>query len=176
MREITGDLWRLADHLKPDAVCITTNGFLKKNGEAVLGRGCALEAVQRWPTLPKMYGEMLHTLGLRVSAMLLPDQPYHLVAFPVKPSSVVVQHGATNLVKQHRYRFMNELKAPGWAAMADPILIKQSALQLVAMIEKDHWEHVLLPRPGCGNGGLRWDEIKPMLACIFDDRVSIVSN
>jgi hypothetical protein len=176
MRELKGDLWRLADEVKPDAVCITTNGFIKKNGEAVLGRGCALEAVQRWPTLLKLYGNTLRLRGLCVTALLLRDYPYHLVAFPVKPSSVVVQHGATNLVKHQRYRFMNELKAPGWAAMADPILIKQSALQLVAMIEQSGWEHVLLPRPGCGNGGLRYDEIKPMLACIFDDRVSIVSN
>jgi hypothetical protein len=105
MRELKGDLWKLAEQLKPDAVCITTNGSIKKNGQAVLGRGCGKEA-----------------------------------------------------------------------ALADPILVKQSALQLVALIQQHGWTNVLMPRPGCGAGGLRWPEVKAMLEGIFDDRVCIVSR
>ncbi len=34
-------------------LCITTNGYVKNNGECVMGRGCALEAKTRWPDLPE---------------------------------------------------------------------------------------------------------------------------
>ena len=39
MKEITGDLWDY--YRRPmHTICITTNGTIKKNGKAVMGRGC----------------------------------------------------------------------------------------------------------------------------------------
>lgn len=38
--EVVGNMWAIP----ADAYCITTNGFVKKNGEAVMGAGCAKEA------------------------------------------------------------------------------------------------------------------------------------
>jgi hypothetical protein len=46
-REVKGDVWPLAAEVKPDTVAITTNGFVKRNGQAVMGKGCALEAARR---------------------------------------------------------------------------------------------------------------------------------
>ena len=37
MKEIRGDLFTQ----EADTICITTNGFVKANGECVMGRGCA---------------------------------------------------------------------------------------------------------------------------------------
>ena len=77
MREITGNLW---DHNNADSIiCITTNGFVKKNGEAVLGRGCAYEATQRIPGIAKRLGEWIITNG-NVPCWLTTG----LVTFPVK--------------------------------------------------------------------------------------------
>jgi hypothetical protein len=43
MKEITGELWDY--YKKPNYnICLTVNGTIKANGEAVMGRGCALEA------------------------------------------------------------------------------------------------------------------------------------
>jgi len=39
MKELRGNLF----HTPCDVICITTNGFVKRNGEAVMGRGCAVQ-------------------------------------------------------------------------------------------------------------------------------------
>jgi len=42
MREVTGNLWTY----RPAGIrVITTNGTIKASGEAVMGKGCAREAV-----------------------------------------------------------------------------------------------------------------------------------
>ena len=45
MIEIHGNLWQLPATWRG----ITTNGFVRKNGTAVMGRGCAREAATRFP-------------------------------------------------------------------------------------------------------------------------------
>lgn len=75
MIEVTGELW-----LYPaDYHCITTNGFVKNNGEAVMGRGCALEAKLRHPDLPLALGTHIKKYG---------NIPYlyndDIITFPVK--------------------------------------------------------------------------------------------
>ena len=37
-------------------------------------------------------------------------------------------------------------------------------------------KNVALPRPGCANGGLNWEDVKPHLERILDDRVTIVTK
>ena len=78
MKELTGDIWDYYD--KGNWVVITTNGFVKKNGEAVMGRGVAQQAKQRYPDLPKRLGDCLRALGNHVTL-----QPScGLLTFPVK--------------------------------------------------------------------------------------------
>ncbi len=51
MIEIFGDLF--AYHKRPGhKICITTNGFIKKDGTGVMGAGCAREAVDIDSDLP----------------------------------------------------------------------------------------------------------------------------
>ncbi len=61
-----------------------------------------------------------------------------------------------------------------WHEAADPELIRSSARQLVALADKFGYERVVLPRPGCGNGRLSWEGIRPILAGILDDRFTVV--
>ena len=176
MRQLTGDLWQLADEVKPDAVAITTNGFVRKDGRAVLGRGCALEAATRYPWFPAALGLDLKLHGLRVTPFTgyHHNMPYILTAFPVKPRQVIASE--FNIVRHQRFHFPPGKVAPGWAAVADLDLIKQSATQLMMLIGDHNWRLVLLPRPGVGNGGRSWeDEVKPLIEPILDDRVVVVS-
>jgi hypothetical protein len=38
-------------------------------------------------------------------------------------------------------------------------------------VDRRRWQRVVLPRAGCGNGGLNWEmAVRPVLADILDDR------
>ena len=54
------DLWK-----QNNIVCITTNGFVKKSGEGVLGRGNALAMARTIPTLPKLLGNFIIKYGIK---------------------------------------------------------------------------------------------------------------
>lgn len=62
MKEATGDLWTFP----ADWRVITTNGFVKKNGECVMGRGCAKEATLRYPRIAKELGNFITLYGNKV--------------------------------------------------------------------------------------------------------------
>lgn len=79
MREARGNLWDF--YKQPNAVvCITTNGFVKQNGECVMGRGCAREASIKFPGLAKRLGDMIKTVG----NVLHTFNDERLITFPVK--------------------------------------------------------------------------------------------
>lgn len=146
MKLVTGDLWTY----QADARCITTNGFVKMNGEAVMGRGCALEAKQRYPQIAQRLGSLLRSHG---------NQVHHLG----------VEEGATLFsfpVKHH------------WTDRADKQLIVRSAVQLLnALLYFPEIQVVALPRPGCGHGGLSWEkDVEPILRPMLDDRFHIITK
>jgi len=151
-----------------DTFCITTNGFVKKDGSCVMGRGCAKQAADYWPRLPKILGENINSYGNVVLAALLLSDGRHLLSFPVKPTSVVFN--GNNCVKHMMNKFNVGDIVPGWAAVADIGLIKTSATQLVIIADIYKWKKVVLPRPGCGAGELSWPTVKHELDQILDDR------
>lgn len=140
--EVVGNMW----DIEADAYCITTNGFVKKNGKAVMGAGCAKEAATKWPLLPKVLGYHIQQEGNRVWCW---GENPKLVMFPVKHN---------------------------WWEKADMDLILESAYSLMAFVTMENWKKVLLPRPGCGNGKLNWEDVKAELWPILDERVWIVSK
>lgn len=167
-----------------DAICLTTNGYVKANGDAVMGRGCAHTAARHWPDLPRRLGSLLRTAGnhvlllaafspTRPSLRLHKRLPYHLVSFPVKPMSAIFT--GSNAVTHMAHHFSIGDVIPGWACTADLSLIRRSAEELVALTNEQHWTRVILPRPGCGAGELSWGTVKPVLAARLDDRFGVIS-
>jgi len=137
MKEARGNLWSFPGHK-----VITTNGFVKKSGECVMGRGCAKEAADMFPHLPIQLGECIGLAGNHVYWF----SEYDLITFPVKHN---------------------------WFEKADINLIRRSARELNRLADKIGGTFVL-PRPGCGNGLLDWEQVKPILQ-FLDDNFLVVT-
>lgn len=145
MLEVKGNAWDLLKDY--DSLCITTNGFVKKTGDCVMGRGIAYEAKSRIPDIEFHLGNLINQSGNNVYYLgVYKDKP--IISFPVKHN---------------------------WWENADIELIKRSCIQLEQLIDEMGLEKVLLPRPGCGNGKLKWDYVKQEIEPLLSDRVVIVS-
>ena len=59
---------------------------------------------------------------------------------------------------------------------SDIWLIKNSAELIIEIVNKFKIKSVAMSRPGCGNGGLAWDFVKPWIENIFDDRFIVLDN
>lgn len=132
----------LWDLARGAVLVITTNGCVNKRGECVMGRGIALQAKTRYPQIARKLGEYIARYGNRCFNLGCYGE-YRLVSFPVK----------------HR-----------WDQPADLNLISLSARQLVEMTDKFGWQAVYMPRPGCGNGRLDWNQVRPVLEPVLDER------
>lgn len=145
MIEIVGDLW--SHHEAGAWACVPTNGETNHRGHAIMGRGVALAAKERYPLLPDVLGKQLRAQGNGV--YWFPE--WRLITFPTK----------------HR-----------WREQADVQLIANSVLELATLMRIApkvglEFDPVVLPRPGCGNGGLRWADVQPF--CMqLDDRVHVI--
>lgn len=167
MNEAYGNLW----DFQADATCITTNGFVKANGRAVMGRGCAKEAAEMFPLLPLYLGQKISRDGNNVAfvkdtmlrGLIPPSNTDGLKLYPpLTPLSA--QALVFYPVKHH------------WKQQADVKLIERSAHQLVELTDRQGWQSVYLPRPGCGNGRLSWDYVRPIIEPILDHRFTVVTG
>lgn len=131
-----------------DLRAITTNGDVNRFGAAIMGRGCAREARERISGLEYHFAMLLRRHGNRVMRLTKPIEGAALASFPVK----------------HH-----------WNERADPALIRRSARQIVALATKFGYRRVLIPRSGCGNGSLRWIDVRPILAEVLDDRFYVIT-
>ena len=163
MKQAKGDML----HMDGDALVITTNGFTKSNGEAVMGRGIALQVARQLPWIPADLGKLLRTRGNRVHYVAR-NNDMALVSFPVKPVTCV--NDGTNVVRHAASRYSLGDFVPGFHAKADIEIILNSAYELVNLTNQQGWQTVLLPRAGCGAGELQWETIEPLLGSVLDDR------
>jgi hypothetical protein len=100
----------------------------------------------RFPELPRKLASRISAEGNHV--FYFPE--YRLITFPVKHN---------------------------WWEAADLGLIERSARELLKIIKvKKIKEAVYLPRPGCGNGRLKWEDVKKILSPIpMGDQFHIVT-
>ena len=168
MTNIKGELFKQ----KCDAIVITTNGFIKRNGASVMGKGCALQAKNMIAGLDMDLGKAIHKKGNNVNVLRNKKGKIALVSFPVKPISLPYDK---NKIVKHMRNKITSGQIPGWACIADIKIIKRSAIQLVELANQMQWNKIVLPRPGCGAGELSYDDVEQVLQNILDDRFYIIT-
>ena len=140
MQELTGNLW---DFLGKGVLVITTNGYVTRDGRAILGQGVARQAGTFFPRLAMELGAALLEGGNHVHEL-----GNGLVSFPVEDSP--------------------------WS-LPDLRLIRRSARELRELTDLKGWPLVVVPRPGCGGGGLAWHDVAPVLCGSFDTRFAVIT-
>lgn len=145
------DLWK-----QGKIVCTTTNGFVKKDGSAVMGRGNAFAMAQTIPDLPKLLGQFIKKYGNRVGFIYQRS----VIAFPVKPITGNYNDLLTHIQKRYK---PTDINIPGFWCKADSKIIEISMNQLNDLVKKFKLEEVYLPVPGVNNGQLKFTEVEPIL-------------
>jgi hypothetical protein len=58
----------------------------------------------------------------------------------------------------------------------DPHLVERSSRELVVLADRLRWRRLVVPRPGCGGGGLEWADVRPILERHFDERFRVITQ
>lgn len=130
---------------------ITTNGFIKKSGECVMGAGVAKLFKEQIPELPKKLGDHINRAANTIA--IFPE--YRLFSFPVKHNWFEIAD--IELIRKSA-RDLN------WIA---------------SMGELTEAGLLFLPFPGIGNGKLKKEDVLPVLneeLSSFDDRIVLVEK
>ncbi|SRR6266576_587355 len=137
MIEQIGDIWKAQK--ENDWICITTNGNIKKDGRLVMGKGIALEAATKFPTLPYFLAEKVKSHG-NLPFMF---NEFNLISFPTKNNWW--EDSDPKLIENSCLLI---------AKMEDRFAFSSS--------------RILIPRPGCNNGNLSYMKVvRPILIKAF---------
>lgn len=135
-----------------EAVTVLTNGCIRKNGNAVCGKGQALEAQQRFNIEPKL-GRYLSQYG---------NHPFNLGIYK-NPQNGLYMTLLSFPTKNH------------WRNKSSIQLIVNSCFGLLDLADNFHLTKIYCPPPGCGLGGLNYlNEVKPQIENILDNRFIII--
>jgi O-acetyl-ADP-ribose deacetylase (regulator of RNase III) len=133
--------------LKPDLVVVTTNGCLTHTGLLVMGAGVALKFKRSYPGIDAILGTWVQERG-NVPCLITKWAP-HIISLPTK----------------------NHWQDPS------PIdLVESSLRRLMDIVDYHGYQRIVMPRVGCGLGGLSWEkDVRPLCIRYLDDRFTVVA-
>ena len=116
----------------------------------------------------KKNGELVMGAGIALQAK------QYFRALPGKAGIAVEMYG------NHCFYFMEERiftfpTKHDWRDPSDITLIERSCHELVQITDNNNFHRVYLPRPGCANGQLEWEEVRDVIEPILDNRFTVVS-
>jgi O-acetyl-ADP-ribose deacetylase (regulator of RNase III)/uncharacterized protein YwgA len=124
------------------------------NCVGVMGKGVALEFKNRWPSNFRAYKDVCDAKGLKPGNMFVfdtkelfaPQGPRYLINFPTKA--------------HWRSKSKMEYIEDGLDALAD--VIREHGITSIA-----------IPPLGCGNGGLDWEDVRPLIEAKLSRLVNV---
>ncbi len=139
MNIIHANLWD--EHARGRKIVVTTNIGYDEDGYNNMGAGMALQAMKRYPLLPRWYGGVCRLLRERTPVV---ESASGLVFLPVKP-------------------LRPENPALSWDQKADLSLIERGLRMLPYVVDGP----VSLALPGAGNGGLDPDVVFELVKSVL---------
>lgn len=130
---------------------ITQGDLLKQDVDAiintvncvgVMGKGIALQFKQKWPENYKAYVKACKLGQVRPGEMFV----HHLGKFAGKPHFII------NFPTKDHWRSKSEIS-----------FIEEGLKDLIRVIHENNIKSIAMPPLGCGNGGLNWHIVKPLI-------------
>jgi O-acetyl-ADP-ribose deacetylase (regulator of RNase III) len=116
------------------------------NTEGVMGKGIALQFKKAFPTNYEAYRRACETGHVRVGKVFAYELgallPRYILNFPTKKS---------------------------WRRSSKLEFIREGLRDLVEQVRRLHIRSIAIPPLGCGNGGLEWSEVRPLIEAAFAD-------
>lgn len=131
------------DLLKQDDVDAIVNTV---NCVGVMGKGIALQFKHKWPANFTEYAAACRAGQVRPGRMFIHDsgglvKPNYIINFPTKDH---------------------------WRGASKTEFIRDGLIDLVAQVGRLGIRSIAIPPLGCGNGGLDWTEIRPLIESAFE--------
>ncbi len=86
----------------------------------------------------------------------------------------MVKFGGNQAYTSFLYKIISFPTKHHWKDKSDLELIRKSCIKIKNMVNSFNIKDVVMPPPGCGNGGLSWDDVRPILVEYFDDRFTVL--
>lgn len=130
------------DLLKQDDVDAIVNTV---NCVGIMGKGIALQFKNKWPKNFSVYEAACRAGEVKPGKMFVFDagayaRPHFIINFPTKDH---------------------------WRGKSKIAFIRDGLIDLVAQIKSLNIQSIAIPPLGCGNGGLKWDVVRPMIVSAF---------
>lgn len=116
------------------------------NCVGVMGKGIALQFKNKWPDNFDSYQAACRAAEVRPGKMHVFDagayaQPHYIINFPTKDH---------------------------WRGNSKMSFIKDGLRDLVDQVQRLGIKSIAVPPLGCGNGGLNWDDVRPLIVKAFE--------
>lgn len=147
------NLWRMYDRGHP--IAIATNYGWKKDLTNVMGAGIAKQAKERFPKLPREYGQYCYDHHLK-----------HPRAYCI-PSTYFAQY---NLFLCASKKLDPYAPNQSWRASASISQIWTSCVSLQEIASAVTDSSIFIPRLGCANGGLDWNVVRTIMEPVLSNQ------
>lgn len=145
-----GDMWSIAS--LTDWFLVTTNPIVNRQGLAVMGKGMAKQAADRFPALRKDFADRLAKKEYEES-----------------PVFTIGKYQSGTGMFAHQLRIGCFMVKHNWKDKANLRLISDSTEHLSALIDYVGVGRVDLNFPGIGNGGLAREAVLPIIERLPDN-------